>query len=106
MATIVKPSPGHVEASRRVQKAEEAIYKSLEHLDHALRLISVVTSGLNQQYSKIDVLKQSLKSVMYDLERCRETGNCACDEPTMRMIEGARKADQPTRRRKGSRRSR
>lgn len=71
-------------ATRRIRKAEALIYKATEILQKAQSEISVICAGLNQNWSKIGDIREKAKEQMYNLERCRETGNCLIDETTRR----------------------
>ena len=74
-------------AAKRVQRAETILYRVSEKLGEAMVQLSVVGTGLNQQWGKIADLQTDLKSVMYSLRRCRESGLCNLDETTSRMLE-------------------
>lgn len=67
-------------AEKRVLKAETHLYRAIELMEKAQAEISVIGTGLNQNYSKIGKLREDLKSQMYDLERCRESGHCMMDD--------------------------
>lgn len=72
-------------ASKRVLKAEELLYRAMELMEKAQAEISVIGTGLNQNWGKIGFLREEAKKQMYDLERCRETGRCELDETTARL---------------------
>lgn len=71
-------------AAKRVLKAEGLLYRVAEMLEKAQAEISVVCTGLNQNWAKIGAIRENVKKQMYDLERCRETGDCQIDETTKR----------------------
>jgi DNA-binding transcriptional regulator LsrR (DeoR family) len=71
-------------AEKRVLKAETLLYLAIELMEKAQAQISVIGTGLNQNYAKIGKLRESLKGQMYDLERCRESGLCRMDETVLR----------------------
>jgi ABC-type enterochelin transport system substrate-binding protein len=67
-------------AEKRVLKAETLLYRALELMEKAQAEISVIGTGLNQNYSKISKIREDVKTQMYDLERCRESGHCTMDD--------------------------
>lgn len=69
-------------AAKRVLKAEACLYRAAELMEKAQAEISVIVGGLNQNWAKIGDLREKVKGQMYDLTRCRETGECAVDETT------------------------
>lgn len=71
-------------ATKRVRKAETLLYRAAEILQKAQVEISVICTGLNQNWAKIGAIRENVKKQMYDLEHCRETGDCQVDETTMR----------------------
>jgi len=71
-------------AAKRVLKAETLLYRAAEFMEKAQAEISVIVSGLNQNYAKIGNIRQNVKTQMYDLERCRESGHCMMDETVLR----------------------
>lgn len=67
-------------AEKRVLKAETLLYRALDLMEKAQAEISVIGTGLNQNYSKIGKIREDVKTQMYDLERCRESGRCMMDD--------------------------
>lgn len=72
-------------ATKRVLQAETLLYAATDLLEKAQAVLSVIGSGLNQNWAKIGQLREKVKEQMYDLERCRETGACVLDETSARL---------------------
>lgn len=78
------------EAARRVLRAETLLCEAMEKLEKAQAELSVIVGGLNQNYVKIDHLRDFIKQELHDLVRCRKTGLCDLDE-TMKQTLGAKR---------------
>jgi hypothetical protein len=72
------------EANRRIVKAEDLLMHAADLTVNAMAALSVIQTGLNQNYAKLMVLKDKLKEQAYSLRDCRETGLCRVDETVLR----------------------
>ena len=99
MATTTQEvSPRKAEAARRVQSAEILIYGTLETLANAQTQLSVIGTGLNQEWSKIEDVRTRLKSIWYALEKHRESGRCDLDDTSAFRLDQQKSARKPKKR--------
>lgn len=73
--------------AKRVQKAENILFRVQELIEEAQRQISACSRGLNQNFSKLGDIYQSTRNQMYDLQRCRESGLVEIYETMARIME-------------------
>lgn len=74
------------EGAKRVQKAEDILFRVQELIEESQRELSACKSGLNQNWSKLGDIYQAVRNQMYDLQRCRETGLVEIDETMARIM--------------------
>lgn len=70
----------------KVEQAEDCLLQAIGLIEKAQASISVIGTGLNQNWSKLGNLREKLKTQMYDLQHCRETGLCGLDETSANML--------------------
>jgi hypothetical protein len=73
-------------ASKRLEQAEDFLLQSIGLIERARAEISVIGTGLNQNWSKLGDLQEKLKTQMYDLQRCRDSGRCDLDETMANLL--------------------
>jgi hypothetical protein len=67
-------------ATDRVWRAEELLWKADLLIEKAMVQLSVVTTGLSQEWAKLEILRRDrLKPLIYSLKNNRESGLCDMD---------------------------
>lgn len=68
-------------ALKRIQKAEDILFKVAELLEQAQTQLSVIVgAGVHTNYEKIGQLRQAAREQVYKLESVRAVGDVKVDE--------------------------